>query len=156
LIVINPLDKKVGSMEFDKTLFIQAGIYIILFFALRSLFFSPILALLKKREGLTLGRLDASHELRTKIDDLNLKYNSRMKDAREVAEAKRVEILQRVRHDADQKIHDAKSKTEKALWDYQDTLEREAKILRTKFSTLAGDLKKEIIDAITSSRVVRL
>lgn len=128
----------------------------VLFFVLKSLYFEPLLALLKKREGLTLGKKSEAENLRLKFEELSSTYNTRMRQAKEAMEARRVDALQKVKSSAEQKIHEAKTKAEKKLWDYQDSLELEAKNLRLKFSGLAMDLKKEIVGAMVSSRVVRL
>ncbi|MDB5037116.1 MAG: hypothetical protein JWQ35_644 [Bacteriovoracaceae bacterium] len=143
-------------MEINFTLVIQIGIYLVLFFILKAYYFKPILALLKKRESLTVGKLDEVSDLTKKMEGLRAEYESRMKAARESMESHRMEALQRIRQNSEEKIHQAKIKLEKSLSDHQEALEREAKIIRTKFATLAVDLKKEIEGAILSSRVVRL
>lgn len=143
-------------MEFNSTLFIQAGIYLALFFILKKLYFGPLINLLKKRDELTVGKMDESTELAKKIETLSAQYEADMKRAREEIESQRQETLRRVRTSAEEKIHDAKSKVEKKLSEFQDSLDKESKNIRTKFPAMSTELQKEIIGAILNSKVVQL
>jgi F0F1-type ATP synthase membrane subunit b/b' len=142
-------------MEINFTLFIQAAIYLALFVVLKNLYFHPLLALLKKRDQLTTGKLDEVATLSKKIETLTAQYEAKMKQTKESMEAHRQETLQKVRASAEEKIHDAKTKLEKKLSDYQATLERDAQHIRSKFPTLSAEIKKDITDAILTSRVVK-
>ena len=142
-------------MEIDFTLFIQAGIYLALFFILKALYFEPLLALLKKRGGLTAGKMTKAAELSKKIEELSAQYEASMRQAKENMETHRQGVLQKTRATAEERIHDTKTKLEKKLQDYQTSLERDAQHLRAKLPALTAELKKEIMDAILNSRVVR-
>ncbi len=138
------------------TIFIQAGIYLAIFFILKTLYFRPILELLKKREQLTQGRRTESGELEAQLAAIKATYDSQLKEVREKLEVERLQSIQKVRTAAEDRISQAKSKSEKAQTEHSDALDREAKSVRGKFSVLSGDIKKEIVSSMVSSRVVSL
>lgn len=143
-------------MELNFTLFLQAGIYLAAFFILKHLYFKPILAALKRREQLTTGRAHESDELVLRLGDLKASYESKIREVKIDLENKRQEALKKVRDNSEDQIRRAKEISEKNQSNHLENLERESKLIRSKFAALSSDLRKEIISAMTASRVVNL
>lgn len=143
-------------MELNITFFIQAGIYISILLILNVLYFKPLMTLVKRRESMTLGRRSEADELVKKCEDLRTSYQTKIQTARELLDKDRATIIKSVKTESDQALNSAKERIEKSMREQHEVLERELKNSRAKFSTLTADLKKEIVSAVTTSRVVHL
>jgi F-type H+-transporting ATPase subunit b len=145
-------------VELNPNLFqvlIQLGIYLFLIFVLKTLYFAPILELLKKREALTSGRVEGAAELRKQTETLRAQYDAQIASARDRMDQERHEALMLVKERTEKTIHEAKSGIEKKSANHHREISSEAQKLRLKLPELSADVSKEIVNAITNSRVVR-
>lgn len=135
--------------------FVQLGIYLSLIFILTKLYFQPILALLRKRDSLTSGRVDEAADLKKQTENIRAQYEARMLSLREVLDQERAAALKVAREKTEAKIADAKANVEKKVLAHQKDVQSEYQKLREKLPEMSQEISKEIVSAITGSRVVR-
>jgi F-type H+-transporting ATPase subunit b len=112
-----------GSIvDFDATLLVQAFIFLLMFFLLRSLLFRPVIRLIEKRRKITEGSKNEAEALEQEAASLNedvegqlLEVRSSVSKEREkmVEESKRQasEILRKAREDSGIVVSQAKEET---------------------------------------------
>lgn len=113
------------------------------------------MALLKKRESMTVGRSNEAGELRNQTAALRAQYETRMMALREQLDHERHEAMRLAKDRTDKKIEEAKSGVAAKLLNHQKEVSAEGQKLRTKLPELSMEISKEIVGAITRSRVVR-
>lgn len=131
-------------------------IYLVILIALKRLYIDPALSLIKKREALTLGRQQSSHELSVKLQKMKESYSETWEKTKLEIEERRNRVLKEVREEVEHKLQTAKKENERKLLDHQKILENELNQLEPKISQMAAELSKEIVDSVMSAKVVRL
>lgn len=87
-----------GSLvDLDATVFIQLGIFALLFFLLRPLLFQPVLRLLEARRVAIAGATKEAAQLQAKAADMSASIAASLDEAREDAKAARAKIIEEAR-----------------------------------------------------------
>jgi F0F1-type ATP synthase membrane subunit b/b' len=146
----------VGAMEFNSTLFIQAGIYLALFFILKTLYFEPLLALISRREAMTTGKAEQADALIKKTEELRQAYQQKIQDFRFQMIQEKEQKLQSIRQEVTELSEAARKKLEEASAKNENAFESEIKQMRAKFPTLSNDLSQSIVDVIRSPGIASL
>ena len=126
-------------IDLDYTIFIQLGIFLVLFLILRSLLFKPYLQLFEERERLVAGIKEEVAALERDFQDKAASFDAAVRDAtaRAAVTMERIkaegqssqrDILDKARHEAVRRVEDA------------------AKALREETEVVRGDIEKEIND----------
>lgn len=140
-------------MEFNQTLFVQAGIFIAIFFILKALYFEPVLELLKRRDAATTGKTEEANQMLVQIESMKKDYNDRLHRVRLDLEKNRETRLASLRADLSKDLEQLKAKIDEGSKAHQTLLDGETNAARLRFSALAADLKKEIVDSVTSLKL---
>lgn len=143
-------------MEFNSTLFIQAGIYLALFFILKTLYFEPLLALISRREAMTTGKAEQADALIKKTEELRQAYQQKIQDFRFQMIQEKEQKLQSIRQEVTELSEAARKKLEEASAKNENAFESEIKQMRAKFPTLSNDLSQSIVDVIRSPGIASL
>ena len=75
------INKVLQSLNVDETFFYQIGIFIVLFFVLKVVFFERLQGVIELREDKTIKRKEAADEKFAKAEELSLRYQEKMKKA---------------------------------------------------------------------------
>ena len=137
-------------MEFNQTLFIQAGIFIAILFILKTLYFEPILELLRRRAAATTGRVEEADQMIAQMEAMKRDYNDRLYRVRSELEKNRETQLASLRDELTQDLERLKAKMDEGAKTHLEILDREVKTAHGRFPALAQELKKEMIESITT------
>ncbi len=143
-------------MEFNSTLFIQAGIYLALFFILKTLYFEPLLALISRREAMTTGKAEQADALIKKTEELRQAYQQKIQDFRFQMLQEKEQKLQSIRQEVSELSEAARKKLEEAASKNESAFESEVKQVRAKFPILSNELSQSIVDVIRSPGIASL
>lgn len=144
-------------MDFNlSTFLIQGGIFLYVLFVLNFLFFKPIMAILKRREEVTVGKVGAAEEYQRQIAELQEKYDSEINRLKSSLEESRHEAIKRQRDVAERKVQEAKTRLERQTAEKRALLVQEYEKVRDRIPTLSEGVAKEIVSAMLKSKVVRL
>jgi F-type H+-transporting ATPase subunit b len=126
-----------GSIvDFDATLLVQAFVFLLMFFILRSLFFSPVISLIERRPQITEGSKSEAEALEREAVALNEDVEGQLSDVRSavskerekmVEESKRQagQILLKAREDSSIVVSQAKEETATKAEQVRQTLRAE-------------------------------
>lgn len=131
-------------------------IYGVILVVLQQLYFKPILALIRRRESLTVGRTEQGKDLRLKLENMKAEYSERIDSVKEELYEKKKEALGAVRSECDQKLVALKRSNDEQLKSQVQKLESEIETVREKIPSIGESLAQEVVEAITKSRVVKL
>jgi len=143
-------------MEFNSTLFMQAGIYLVLFFVLKKLYFEPLLALLSKREAMTTGKVDETEKLSKKTEELRQSYLKKIQDFRFQINQEKETRLQKIRSDIASRIFESQKSMNENQDRHHVALDEEVRSVMTRFPAISDGLKDEIIKVMGSPRIKAL
>lgn len=98
-----------GSLiDIDATIFIQFGIFIVLFFVLRAVLFAPMMRLLEARRTATDGTCQAAAQLEAQAAQMNDSVTQRLAEARADAVVLRAKAVEESRRQSAEIIRVAK------------------------------------------------
>ncbi len=140
-------------MTFDHTLFIQAGIFIAIFFILKALYFEPVLAVLKKRDALTIGKASETDSLVAQTEEMRKDYQERLSRIRSELERHREAELASLRALLFEESEGLKKTLEAKAKEHQEFLSSQVAAERTKFSSLTQELRNEIVGVMTDLKL---
>ncbi len=138
------------------TLSVQFAIYLFIIFILKVLYFDPVMALLRRRDALTVGRNKESEDLAAQIEELQFAYEERIESLRKELDVQRVGAIQKSRDLAEKKIQTAKSSVEQKLNRAMQELNLEVGSVHARLPQASADVAQEIVSAVMGARVVRL
>lgn len=135
-------------VDIDGTIFIQAGIFLLLMAILHPLLFKPWLATRTRREHAIDGTLLMATELRVESDRIGLEYEARLHDARGRAGAVRSETVKAVEQERQRKLAETRDAANTELQGLRERLNAEAEAARASLGARVDDLASDIASRI--------
>jgi F-type H+-transporting ATPase subunit b len=135
-------------VDIDGTIFIQAGIFLLLMAILHPLLFKPWLATRARREHAIDGTLLAASELRVEAERIGVDYDARLADARGRAGAVRSEAVKAAESDRQRRLADTRSATNLDLQELRERLGRESDAARSTLAARVDELAADIATRI--------
>ena len=135
-------------VDIDGTIFIQAGIFLLLMAVLYPTLFKPWLATRARREHAIDGTLLAASELRVEAERIGVDYDARLADARGRAGAVRSEAVKAAESDRQRRLADTRSATNLDLQELRERLGRESDAARSTLAARVDELAADIATRI--------
>lgn len=135
-------------VDIDGTIFIQAGIFLLLMAILHPLLFKPWLATRARREHAIEGTLLAATELRVEAERIGVDYESRLADARGRATAVRSEAVKAADTDRQRKLAETRNAANIELQGLRERLAFESNAARTTLAARVDELAADIATRI--------
>ena len=135
-------------VDIDGTIFIQAGIFLLLMAILHPLLFKPWLATRARREHAIDGTLLAAAELRVQSERIGVDYQARLADARGRAGALRSETVKAADGERQRKLTEARNAASTELQGLRDRLAAESETARVTLGARVDDLAADIASRI--------
>ena len=131
-------------VDIDGTIFIQAGIFLLLMAILHPLLFRPWLATRARREHAIDGTLLAAAELRVESERIGVEYEARLADARGRAGALRSETVKAADSDRQRRLTEIRDASSAELQGLRDRLAVEADAARSTLASRVDELAVDI------------
>jgi F-type H+-transporting ATPase subunit b len=131
-------------VDVDGTVFVQAGIFLLLMLILRGLLFKPWLEARERRVEKIDGAIKAAEDLRTEADELGAHYDARLADAREKALEVRSDARRKSDADGSELVGAARKEAGERLDQARAKLDGEIASARSALSSRVDALSKEI------------
>ena len=131
-------------VDIDGTIFIQAGIFLLLMAILHPLLFKPWLATRARREHAIDGTLLVAAELRVQSERIGIDYQARLADARGRAGALRSETVKAADGERQRKLTEARNAASIELQGLRDRLTAESETARVTLGARVDDLAADI------------
>ncbi len=135
-------------VDIDGTIFIQAGIFLLLMAILHPLLFQPWLAARARREHAIDGTLLAATELRVEADRVAAEYDARLADVRGRAGAVRSEAVKAAEVDRQRRLADSRAAAGAEMQALRERLAHEAEGARATLATRVDELAADIATRI--------
>ena len=145
---MDAINKILVSLNIDETFFYQMGIFIVLFFVLKIVFFERLQEVIKLREEKTVKRKEMADKRFAEAEELLLRYREKMKKAN--VEGR--EIYNRYKREI---IDEDKIRLKRAEEQVNVEFEREVGALRDEMTHQKGELLKNS-DTLSSKLVDKL
>jgi len=139
-----------GSLiDLDATLFIQLGIFLLVFLLLRSLLFRPVIQLIEKRREVTVGKREEAERFERDSAELQEEFNKQMAEIRSSAGAEKDRIVEQARRQERDILNkareDARSIVEEAKADAMKQAEIARSEIREEIDSLASAVASRIL-----------
>lgn len=131
-------------VDIDGTIFIQAGIFLLLMAVLYPTLFKPWLATRERREGAITGTLQAADELRAEAERVGADYDSRIADVRGRAAAVRSEAVKAGEAERARRLADSRTAAGTDLQALRDRLASQSEAARATLSARVDELANDI------------
>lgn len=135
-------------VDIDGTIFIQAGIFLLLMAILHPLLFRPWLATRARRDHAIDGTLLAAAEFRVEAERVGVEYEARLADARGRAGALRSETVKAADSDRQRRLTEIRDASSAELQGLRDRLAIEADAARSTLASRVDDLAVDIASRI--------
>jgi len=135
-------------VDIDGTIFIQAGIFLLLMAILHPLLFKPWLATRARREHAIDGTLLAAADLRIQSERIGVEYEARLADARGRAGAVRSETVKSADSDRQRRLAEARDAANIELQSLRDRLATESEAARATLGSRVDELATDIATRI--------
>lgn len=136
-------------INFDSTLLINIGLWLVLFFLLRGLLWEPMLKLIAAREGGTEGARAQARTLQTEARKLREEYEAKLKVTRAEAAAERERTRSEAQTREAKMLADARVKVNAAVERQREELATQRDAVRTELQqtipALASALASKVL-----------
>lgn len=131
-------------VDIDGTIFIQAGIFLLLMAVLYPMLFRPWLAARDRREAAITGTAQAAEELRAEAERVGAEYDARIADVRGRAAAIRSEAVKASEADRARRLADTRTAAGADLQSLRDRLAQQTEAARATLSARVDELGRDI------------
>jgi F-type H+-transporting ATPase subunit b len=131
-------------VDIDGTIFIQAGIFLLLMAVLHPLLFRPWLATRERREASITGTVQAAGELRAEAERVGADYDARLADVRGRAAAIRSEAVKAGEAERARRLGDSRTAANDDLVALRDRLTRQTEAARATLTARIDELATDI------------
>lgn len=131
-------------VDIDGTVFIQAGIFLLLMAVLYPTLFKPWLATRDRRDGAITGTLQAAEELRAEAERVGVDYDTRIADVRGRAAAVRSEAVKASEVDRSRRLADSRTTANDELQALRDRLAKQTEAARSTLAARVDELANDI------------
>ncbi len=141
------------NVDFDLTVLVQVGLFLVLMVVLKPLLFDPMLKLFEEREK----RIDGAKLSARKMDDASAtalgKYEEAMQKARAAASAEREKVVAEGVKTENEILGKIRASTAKTLEDGRAKTEAEVAAARTALRASAGELARDLAGRVLGREV---
>ena len=131
-------------VDIDGTIFIQAGIFLLLMAILHPMLFKPWLAARERREHAITGTTEAAADLRVRAEELARSYDAGLADARAKAAALRSDAAKTGEGERQRQLASARATAGTELEELRQRLAREAEAARETLGTRVDEIARDI------------
>ncbi|WAS98965.1 ATP synthase F0 subunit B [Nannocystis punicea] len=131
-------------VDIDGTIFIQAGIFLLLMAILYPLLFKPWLATQARREQAITGTTAAATDLRARADEEGRRYDTRLAEARARAAGIRSDAVKGSEAERQRQLAEARAAAGSESEAQRERLASEAEAARTTLATRVEELAQDI------------
>lgn len=145
------------QFEFNPVIFgIQGAMFIALIFVLKTLFFDPLVSLLKKREELTSGRREVMDKLRQEVEKNKQAYQNKLTLTRKQLLEEKIKTLVEVRERTEEKLKHLRLSFHQEAEDHKKKVKEMCEEFKQQIPQHAPPIAQEIKNALLHSRAGRL
>lgn len=143
------------KLEFNLHTFVaQIILFIILFGVLKNLFFDPILKVLRRRESLTVGKKSDVEKLLAQTQELQDRYDQKLRSLLNELDLKKKAEVTSLTESLQAQVKEAEAKAKKRISEHEILLQTEINSARARVQVLSDEVSRDIVQAISESRVV--
>jgi len=135
-------------VDIDGTIFIQAGIFLLLMALLYPMLFKPWLATRERRDGAITGTLQAAEELRAEAERVGTDYDARLADVRGRAAAVRSDAVKAGEAERARRLADSRTAATSDLQALRERLATQTEAARATLSSRIDELARDIATKI--------
>lgn len=135
-------------VDIDGTIFIQAGIFLLLMALLYPMLFKPWLATRERRDGAITGTLQAAEELRAEAERVSTDYDARLAEVRGRATAVRSEAVKAGEAERARSLADSRTAAASDLQALRSRLATQTEAARATLSSRVDELARDIATKI--------
>lgn len=136
------------ALDFDITLFIQFGIFLLLMLALRKYVLQPYLKAYDARESLTVGAQEEAREMECKALEVQKQYEQERQRAYSEVDAARKHEISEVSAEASRVVEQARERVQSELKDRQRDFEADLEQARRMAAVQVEKISAEITQKI--------
>lgn len=140
-----------GLVDFDNSIFVQLGLFLLLVFVLDLLIFKPYKKVLETREKRMVGDRERAEEIRHKSAHLVAEYETKISAGREEALRGKNVVKEEGQTEATKILSQAKDEASEKLDRGRKEAEEEAEDVRKEFDVRSEALAESIMEKITHS-----
>jgi F-type H+-transporting ATPase subunit b len=134
------------TLDFDNTVVLQMGIFVLLMFLLEPLLFRPVLRIFALREERTEGARAKARALEERAGELLKRYEKELERVHRVAATERERLRQETTALEAQILHAAREATEKILEEGRRRIEGEVNRIRFDLGRESEQLSRRIVE----------
>ena len=131
-------------MDVDRTMFVQAGIFVMLIVVLSPLLFKPLLRLLEERERRTEGARQEARAMQDKAENLLLRYQTKLEEVRRTASHERERLRNETLQLESRIVGEARTATAAFVQQGRAQIERETAKIRQEMAAHSQAIAREI------------
>jgi len=135
-------------VDIDGTIFIQAGIFLVLMAILHPLLFQPWLAARARREHAIGGTLLAASELRLEAERFGNQYEARLATVRGEAATLRSDAVKAAEADRQRRLGEIRAASSAEMQSLRDRLAQEAELARDTLNARVDELALDVATRI--------
>ena len=132
------------TLDFDITLFLQVGLFVIVMLFLNRFVLEPYLAAKDRRTAMTEGALEEAQSLKAKAEEAKKRYISKRQAAFAEIEADRKRSMQQALQEQSKRLEAKRAEVQQAMTEKQADFQRSLEEARAQSEVSAGVLAAEI------------
>jgi F-type H+-transporting ATPase subunit b len=140
-------------LELNYTLAVQAVLFVVLWIALKQLWFDPTLRLLKERSARSQGQMAAARELEAQLEQLRQERNLAIQQAKAEVQREIAEMLRRAEAEQKQLIAQANEEAQHTLAEVRGQVAEEVAAARKSLSGEVGAIAREVARVVVGRAV---
>jgi len=140
-------------LELNYSLAVQALLFVVLWFALKRLWFDPALRLLKERAVRSEGQIAAAREVEAEVERLRQERNAAMQQAKAETQREVAEMMRRAEAEQKQLIAQASEDAQRTLAEVRGRTAEEVAAARKSLSGEVGAIAREVARVVVGRAV---
>ncbi|MGC4067785.1 MAG: ATP synthase F0 subunit B [Polyangiaceae bacterium] len=132
------------DIDFDRTVFVQMGLFVVLMLVLAPLLFRPLLRLFEEREKRTEGAREDARAMQEKAAELLSRYESELGRVQEVAAQEREKLRAETLRLEAKILEEARVATTKIVDEGRHRIETEVTRMRSALEQQSNEISREI------------
>jgi F-type H+-transporting ATPase subunit b len=140
-------------LELNYSLAVQALLFVVLWIALKRLWFDPALRLLKERAVRSQGQIAEARALEAEVERLRQEHNLAMQQAKAETQREVAEMLRRAEAEQKQLIAQASEDAQRTLAEVRGRVAEEVAAARKSLSGEVGTIAREVARVVVGRAV---
>ena len=140
-----------SQLGIDETLWIQLGVFLLIFMVLRTLYFRPFLSIMERREREGEGKRKEAEVLLKKAKEEESRYERELFFARQEAKREQEENLSKVKEETARELMEVRQANKKKMEVAREEIGKEASAI--DFEKQSENLSKGLVEKLTQSKV---